>query len=96
MRVLRKCERSEADRLEVQIMRAYKRKGQASMNRMLAAVGRPPLPEDERAIDYIHLRVERPRKAAYVAAAERAGKSLTQWIIDICDKASGYKEEDED
>jgi hypothetical protein len=41
---------------------------------------------------FIQMRVTRPRKAAYVRAANRQREKLTAWAQRHLDKASGYQE----
>lgn len=40
---------------------------------------------------HIHIRTTKERKTAYLKAANREGKNLTQWIEYHCDKATGEK-----
>jgi hypothetical protein len=55
-------------------------------------LGRPPLPDSERADSQIQLRVTRRRKAAYVRAANIKKETLAAWCFTHLDKASGHKE----
>jgi hypothetical protein len=55
-------------------------------------MGRPPLPESERAESQIQLRVTRKRKGAYVRAANKKKQTLAAWCFGALDKESGYSE----
>lgn len=55
-------------------------------------IGRPPLPDSERADSQIQLRVTRKRKGAYVRAASKKKQTLAAWCFDALDKESGYVE----
>lgn len=52
--------------------------------------GRPPLPEGTAATSQIQLRVQTKRKAAYVRAANKKGRTLAEWCFEHLDAASGY------
>lgn len=54
--------------------------------------GRPPLPKGAAATSQIQLRVQTKRKAAYVRTASKQGKTLAAWMLEACDKASGYED----
>jgi hypothetical protein len=54
-------------------------------------MGRPKLPDNQRASSQIQLRVTRRRKAAYVSAANP--KTLAAWCFEHLDAASGYQKE---
>lgn len=54
--------------------------------------GRPPLPKGTAATSQIQLRVQTKRKAAYVRTASNKGKTLAAWMLEACDKASGYED----
>lgn len=53
--------------------------------------GRPPLPKETAATSQIQLRVQAKRKAAYRRTASKQGKTLAAWMLEACDKASGYE-----
>lgn len=53
-------------------------------------MGRPPLPDSERADSQIQLRVTRSRKGAYVFAASKRKQTLAAWCFEALDKESGY------
>lgn len=55
-------------------------------------LGRPPLPDDQRADSLIQLRVTRRRKSAYVRAANRQKQTLSGWCFEALDRESGYRE----
>ena len=55
-------------------------------------IGRPPLPDSERADSQIQLRVTRKRKGAYVRAASKKKQTLAAWCFEALDKESGYVE----
>ncbi len=55
-------------------------------------IGRPPLPDSERADSQIQLRVTRKRKAAYVRAASKKKQTLAAWCFQALDREAGYKE----
>jgi hypothetical protein len=55
-------------------------------------IGRPPLPDSERADSQIQLRVTRKRKAAYVRAASKKGQTLAAWCFEGLDRQSGFVE----
>ena len=50
--------------------------------------GRPPLPVGEGAASHLHLRVSRDQKAAYVRAAVKQKKKLSEWVTGQLDRAS--------
>jgi len=50
--------------------------------------GRPPLPAGEGAASHLHLRVSREQKAAYVRAAVKQKKKLSEWVTSQLDRAS--------
>jgi hypothetical protein len=54
-------------------------------------IGRPPLPDGERADSQIQLRVTRKRKAAYVRAAGQKNQTLAAWCFESLDRESGYR-----
>ena len=56
------------------------------------AMGRPPVPDSERADSQIQLRVTRKRKGAYVRAASKKKETLAAWCFAALDKESGYVE----
>ena len=90
MRVLRECRPLEANRLEVQIMHAYRKRGEATMNRTLKAFGRP-LADPEMVADcQMQFRVTPAKKDAYKRAAAAEGLTLTAWIIREADREAGY------
>lgn len=47
--------------------------------------------DDKAATGWIQTRVTMARKNAYVKAARKTGKKLTDWIFENCDKAANYK-----
>ena len=51
--------------------------------------GRPPLPTGEGAASHLHLRVSRDQKAAYVRAAVKQEKKLSEWVTSQLDRAAG-------
>ena len=51
--------------------------------------GRPPLPAGEGAASHLHLRVSREQKAAYVRAAVKEKKKLSEWVTSRLDRAAG-------
>jgi hypothetical protein len=53
-------------------------------------MGRPPLPDSERADSQIQLRVTGKRKSAYVRAANKKKQTLAAWCFEALDKNSGY------
>jgi len=55
-------------------------------------IGRPPMPEGERADSQIQLRVTRKRKAAYVRAASKKKQTLAAWCFEALDRQSGFLE----
>lgn len=55
-------------------------------------IGRPPLPDSERADSQIQLRVTRKRKGAYVQAASKKKQTLAAWCFEALDRESGYVE----
>lgn len=48
-----------------------------------------PLAESTPASGHVHLRVTMERKNRYVKAARRKKQTLSEWMIETCDKASG-------
>lgn len=52
-------------------------------------MGRPPLPDSERADSQIQLRVTRKRKGAYVRAASRKKQTLAAWCLEALDRETG-------
>ncbi len=56
-------------------------------------IGRPPLPDKDRADSQIQLRVTRKRKGAYVRAAGKRKQTLAAWAFEALDRESGYQEE---
>ena len=55
-------------------------------------MGRPPLPDDQRADAWVQLRVTRRRKSAYVRAASKKKQTLAAWCFEHLDKAAGHTE----
>jgi hypothetical protein len=55
-------------------------------------IGRPPLPDGERADSQIQLRVTRKRKGAYVRAANKQKQTLAAWCFKALDKEAGHLE----
>ena len=53
-------------------------------------LGRPVLPEEKRASRQIQLRVTANRKGFYTAIEAANHMNLSQWMLWVCDKASGY------
>ena len=53
-------------------------------------LGRPVLPQEKRAAQQIQLRVTAHRKEHYAAEAKANYMNLSEWMISVCDKASGY------
>jgi predicted HicB family RNase H-like nuclease len=49
-------------------------------------LGRPPLPQGERADSQIQLRVTRQRKASYVRAANKKKQTLAAWAFEALDR----------
>lgn len=62
------------------------------MNSQPPKIGRPALPDSERADSQIQLRVTRKRKGAYVRAATTKKQTLAAWSFKALDKESGYVE----
>lgn len=58
------------------------------MTAVSAKRGRPPLPAGEGAASHLHLRVSRDQKAAYVRAAVKEKKKLSEWVTGNLDKAA--------
>lgn len=85
LRVLRKCQPDKADRVEVEVMTAFRKKGQALMNRVLRVSGRPRGAAGTGATDHIQARISPARKRAYMRAAKLAKLSLAEWILQKCD-----------
>lgn len=54
-------------------------------------VGRPSLPENEKASSQMQFRVSQKRKAAYVKAANKKQQTLAAWSFEKLDAAAGYK-----
>jgi hypothetical protein len=57
-----------------------------------ATIGRPPLPDSERADSQIQMRVTRQRKAAYVRSASKNKQTLAAWCFEALDRKSGFLE----
>jgi hypothetical protein len=57
---------------------------------LVAGIGRPHAITGEPAEAYLHLRVQRRRKAAYVKAAQRSKATLAAWCLEHLDKGSGF------
>ena len=51
-------------------------------------LGRPPKSGGESASSHLHMRVTRVQKAAYVRAAVRENKKLSEWVTEKLDKAT--------
>lgn len=47
----------------------------------LGILGRPPLPDADRAESHLHIRVTSRDKAGWVKSAQREGVTLAQWVI---------------
>jgi predicted HicB family RNase H-like nuclease len=60
------------------------------MSQKSNSVGRPPLPENEKASSQMQFRVSQKRKAAYVKAASKKQQTLVAWSFEKLDAASGY------
>ena len=54
----------------------------------MARTGRPKLPSAKRKAGRIELRVTEAEREAMEAAAERAGKTLSEWLRDLAVKAA--------
>lgn len=52
----------------------------------LSKAGRPPKSGDGTANSHLHMRVRRDQKAAYVRAAVRENKKLSEWVTEKLDK----------
>jgi hypothetical protein len=50
-----------------------------------------PVKEGAAATAHIHLRVPPERKSTYVRNAQAAGKSLSDWMTETCDREAGYQ-----
>lgn len=49
-----------------------------------------PVKEGEAATSHIHLRVTPERKSTYVKQAQAAGRSISDWMTETCDREAGY------
>ena len=68
--------------------------GKPSAKRLVwQKLGRPVLPAEKRASQQIQLRVTASRKEHYAAIAKASGLNLSEWMLWVCDKASGFKSE---
>lgn len=85
-RVIRNCSVENANRVEVQIIRAYKSRGEARMNIASRAHGSRPGIRSQMATTFIRARISPKRKRHYMRAAKAAGLSLAHWIFYHCDR----------
>ncbi len=58
-------------------------------NYMAKKVGRPPKPEGSTLPEVFQIRLTADDKARWALAAEKSGKSLSDWIRTNLDKAAG-------
>lgn len=87
-KVIRRCSVETANRVEVQVIRAYKARGEARMNVASRAHGSRPGIRSQMATAFLRARVSPRRKNHYKRAAKAAGLSLAHWIFHHCDRAA--------
>ena len=57
----------------------------------MVRTGRPPKDELDRKGVYIQIRMSAEERAAYKAAANKAGTNTSEWARRLLSKAAGYK-----